>query len=430
MKPAALIITLLLAVVACACSFGGTTALLTLTQPAAPGVTAKVLFQVQSGDDTKHIAERLQQQGVIRNATLFELLARSRGLDSQLRAGTYSLSPDMSMDGIMQVLITGAPEPGILIRIEDSRRVTQYPYLNVKDDKGKITGVINLKQRLPNFNADRFIEMAKTGKYPDGTDISKDYWFVPPKQPNTFYALEGYLYPDTLSFDQGDDEVGFAKRLLDEFGEQLCPGPKDDPGAYFGSKTSCLKHQAMIGKNGDVPLFDSLKKYYFTDDEVLALYRALTLSSIVIREAAGEDDLQGVTNVLYNRYAVSQGKMKWPSSEPVDTFNSIGADATAQYARDTDTPPSDPLQYWAKLQQAARDTDPNNLYNTNNGFHKGLPPGPIAAPYFDFLAAAANPIPEGNTSYFFYLHDPCGHIHYAITYAQFQGLIYRYSGNC
>jgi len=435
MKPAVLVVALVLALVAFGCTFGGTMVVLTVTQPAAPGSTAQVLFQVQPGDGAKDIATRLQQQGIIRNATIFELLARSKGLDSQLRAGTYSLSPGMSMDRIMQTLIGGAPEPGILIQIDNSRRVTQYPYLAVRDNKGKITGYTDMKQKLPNFNADRFLQMMKTGKYPDtagGGNISDDYWFVPPKQPNAIYALEGYLYPNTLSFDRGDDEVAFTKRLLDEFGRHLCPGPDSDPYQYLGNKAQCLKHQAMLGKDPNtVGLFDALKKNYFTTDEVIALYRALTLSSIVIREA-GADDVDGVTNVLYNRYAVSQRKLQWPPSEPIDTFNSLGADATAMYARDTDTPPTDPGKYWAPLTASAQNTDPSNLYNTNNGFHKGLPPGPIAAPYFDFLAAAANPNAEGGTRYFFYLHDGCQppKVHYSVTYAQFQNLVFRYSGKC
>ncbi len=66
-------------------------------------------FTVQDGDTATSIGQRLQQKGIIRNATLFELLAKAQNLQSQLRTGTYDLSAGMSMNTIMQVLIAVSP---------------------------------------------------------------------------------------------------------------------------------------------------------------------------------------------------------------------------------------------------------------------------------------------------------------------------------
>lgn len=52
-------------------------------------------------------------------------------------------------------------------------------------------------------------------------------------------------------------------------------------------------------------------------------------------------------------------------------------------------------------------------YNTY--INKGLPPGPINNPGLNSIVAALNPKPS---SYFFYLHDKYGNIHYAVNYKQ------------
>ncbi len=424
MKPAALIVTLVLALVAFGCSFGGTMMALTLTQPAAPGSTAQIPFEIKSGDTANDVADRLQAQGIIRNATLFKLVARAQSLDSNLRVGTYNLSPGLSMDGIIQVLAKGAPDPGILITFAPGLRVTQYVY--TKDSNGHR---IDLKTKLVNFNADNFLKIATTGKYLDGSAVSQKYWFVEPLQPNAKYALEGYLFPETYSMGASYDETAVINRLLDQFGFELCPGPNDQPddSSYFHDKTKCMSHAAVIDKTTNLTLFDAVTKLYGTSDQVLALYRALTMAGLVIREIDSHDDAPGVAGVYYNRYLESIGKLTNP---PYDWVPSFGSDPSAEYGRDTDKPPTDPTQWWAPLAAAGKDVDPTNLYNTDNPYHHGLPPGPIAAPTVAEIFAAAEPTTK--PIYLYFIADSCkvAKIHYATNLNQFNGIVARYLGKC
>lgn len=416
--------TLVLALVAFGCAFGGTDMVLTLTQPAIPGSTAMIPFEIKAGDSANDIGDRLESDGLIRNATLFKLVARMQSLDSNLRTGTYDLSPGMSMDGIMQVLIKGAPDPGVQITFAPGLRVTQYIY--TRDQDGNLVG---LNMKLPNFKADEFMQIVTTGKYPDGSTVAQKFWFVPPPQPNVKFALEGYLFPDTYQLGVSSDASAVVDRLLEGFGEAICPDPGGPPDntSYFNSKDTCMKHQAMVDANGKVGLFDAVTQLYGTTDPVLALYRAVTMGSLTIREIDSHDDAPGVAGVYYNRYLESIGKLHSP---PYDWVPSFGSDPSAEYARDTDKPPSDPAKWWAPLTDSGMNTDPDNLYNTDNVYHHGLPPGPIAAPTWAEIAAAANP--TISPVYLYFIGDSCSpaKIHYATTFSQFEAVEARWNGRC
>lgn len=425
MKRSVLVASLIFAILAFACGAGGTTLTLTITQPAIASSTVKVPFAIAKGDSANDIGDRLQKQGLIRNATFFKLLARLRSLDSKLRPGTYTLSPSMSMDKIIQTLLAGVPDPGVTITFAPGFRVTEYP--TPRDSKGHR---YDLKTKLPNFNKENFLKIAKTGKWLDGKDIAKDYWFVPPPQKNAVYALEGYLYPDTYTFNSSDDETAVIKTLLNYFGLAICPDPGGAPDetSFFWKKETCLAHQAIVDDTTKVKLFDAVTKMYFEKDETLALYKALTISSLTIREIANHDDSPGVAGVYYNRYLEAVGKLPSP---PYDWVPSMGSDPTAQYARDTDKPPDDPKDWWKDLAPyAGKDVSPDNPYNTDNVYHRGLPPGPIAAPTSAEIKAAANPTLK--PVYLYFISDGCQEpkMHYSRNLAEFQYNNAKYLDKC
>ncbi|HEX6123428.1 MAG TPA: endolytic transglycosylase MltG, partial [Ktedonobacterales bacterium] len=209
MKRTGLIVTIILALVAFVCGFGGVSAGLYLTQPAS-SARNQVLFVVHDGDTSTEVANNLQARGLIRNTLAFKLLAKIRhanGFDK----GTYTLYTNMTMDQIIKTLLAGAQAVEVTITIPPGWRVSQYPSVFTK--------------ALSNFNADNFMKIVTTGKYLDGTTVNEKYWFVPKIQPNVKFALEGYLFPDTYNFYADADETAVINRLLVAFGEQLCPGP-------------------------------------------------------------------------------------------------------------------------------------------------------------------------------------------------------------
>jgi UPF0755 protein len=407
MKRAGKIATIVFALVAFVAGFGGVSAGLYLTQPASNSHTT-VAFVVNSGDTFSDIANHLQSDGLIRNAAVFRLYAKLHRSSTNIQQGTYQLSPSMTMDQIIATLLAGVPIQQVSIAIPPGLRVTQYPALFAQ---------------LSSFSASDFMKIATTGKYLDGTTVNSKYWYVEPLQKSAKFALEGYLVPDTYYFESDWDTSQVINRLLDALGEHLCPGPDAvNARAYIYDQAQCKAHAAQINKTS---VFTLLEQKYSTKDDAKALYEAITIASIVQREVSRSlPDIQKVTNVYYNRYEVSTGALTPPPGDNVDDVNNLGGDPTAQYARDTDNPPTDGKSWWKPLNGNASQIDPTNPYNTNNGVHKGLPPGPISAP--DWAAShvqdAIDPNPSGPTSNFFFwasCKNNVNTIYYADTVANF-----------
>jgi UPF0755 protein len=349
-----------------------------------------VQFTVEPGDSTSAVAQRLQQQGLIRNAQLFRLWARYKHLDTGIEPGAYDLKASMTMDAIIKKLQNGTPDQ-IVAHVLDGWRVTQYP---------------DAFKSLTNFNKENFLKIVKTGKLNDGTLLSKSFWYVLPLQKNAVYALEGYLYPDTYFFDTKATEEDVVKRMLTTLGEHLCPGPASNPDAYLADQTQCEANAVKVGPNKDTNVFTAMKKAYFTTSDAQALYDTLIISSLTAREIRLYSDAQGVTNVYWTRFAGLTHHFDIVGG----AFN-MGSDPSAQYARDTDHQPTDG-KWWKDLGDAAINVDPGSLYNTEAPGHEGLPPGPIANPLWDEIAAAASPT---KTDKVYFYGDACGHIHYFAT---------------
>lgn len=126
---------------------------------------------------------------------------------------------------------------------------------------------------------------------------------------------------------------------------------------------------------------------------------ALTMASLVQREAAGKDDMPLIAGILWNR--LEQGI-------PLEV------DATIQYARgDTGN------GWWAPIKPA--DKQIVSAYNTYK--NKGLPPHPIANPGSDAINAVLNP---AETECIYYLHDGSKTIHCAKTFEEHEQNIEKY----
>lgn len=411
MKRAGIIVTVVFAVLALVAGFGGTTAALLVTQPAVSGSNVTVNFEVKDGDTGTSVAQRLQQDGLIRNAMAFRLLAHFRHLDTGFEQGVYQLSPGMTMDQIIVKLQQAHPD-FLIAGVSEGLRVTQYP-----DGFGN----------LPRFSADDFLKIAKTGILTDGTKTWEKYWFVSQPQPNVAYALEGYLYPDHYAFDKSATAQDVVETMLKAFGEQLCPNPGGKPDAYIYDQAQCKAHAATVDDKGTT-VFQALEQYYDKDD-VKAIYKALTIASITMREIPSIDDtadIQGIASVYYNRWQHALGNPKYPSP---DIGTNMEADPTVQYAHTTDTPPKQGETWWPNLNdQNLKSVDTQNHYNTY--VFPGLPPGPISAPLSVVFLATAHPVSPDGKLYYYFISGKCPphKTYYATTLDEHNANIAKYLG--
>lgn len=401
MKGCARVAVIFLTLVAFVVGFAGATVALDVFQPANSSANVSVQFEVKSGDTTASVAQRLQSQGLIRNAVLFRAWARYRKLDRGIEQGVYTLSPQWTMDRIILTLQTGKPQQ-IVVRIPEGLRATQYPQY--------FAG-------LNSFNADQFDSIAKTGVLPDGTKLWTKYWFLPQPGKNVAYALEGYLYPATYYFLPSATTTDTVTRLLNQFGEELCPGPASQPDAYLNDAKQCRAHAVSInGKN----IFDQMRAAYpDTKDDQSALHDALIIASFTAREINKTSDAPGVAAVYHNRYLHIIGKLAG------DTGN-LGSDPSVEYARDNEHPPTNG-KWWTNLNDSGNKIAASNPYNTYT--QPGLPPGPIANPYWPEISAGIAPPASDN---FYFVSDKCGNILYAKTNSEFVNTVEpkMNSGNC
>lgn len=402
MKGFARVVVVFLTLVALVVGFVGATAALDIFQPTNSHVSAVVNFEVKSGDTTASVAQRLQDEGLIRNALLFRAWARYKKLDRGIEQGVYKLNPGMTMNAIIQKLQVGKPEE-VAVVIPDGLRATQYPAYF---------------QGLPNFQADAFLKMAQTGVEPDGTKLWTKYWFI--KQPTagkTAYALEGYLYPAGYYFYNSDGAQAVIEKMLTQFGNELCPGAAAQPSGYFTDAKLCRQDAVQInGKN----IFDLMHAAYpDAKDDVTALNDALIISSFAVREINKASDLAGVAAVYHNRYLHSIGKLS------SDTGLTFGSDPSVEYARDTEKAPADG-KWWAVLTDGNK-VAVNNPYNTYT--QPGMPPGPIANPDWNEVEGGAAPQSSPN---FYFASDKCGVMHYATNNNDFVNKVEpaMNTGNC
>ncbi len=203
----------------------------------------RVTFQVASGDTVSSIAGRLQREGLVSNALLFHLDARLQNLGGNLKAGTYSLRPDMSIQGMVQAF-QHYVSPTIQITIREGLRKEQIAAILQRHG-------INGKQFLREVAHPTFYFPVMRGK-PSGV------------------GLEGYLYPNTYKVPPHYSGKLFAKYMVQQLSQAFSPA---------------MQERAMHTK--------------------LGIYGVLKLASIVEREARMPAERPLIASVYLNRLRMS-----------------------------------------------------------------------------------------------------------------------------
>jgi UPF0755 protein len=184
---------------------------------------------------------------------------------------------------------------------------------------------------------------------------------------------EGFLFPDTYLFPKTASASAVVNKLFITFDQKI-----DD------------QMQKDINKSS------------------YTLSQIMTLASIIERETKTTEERPIVSGLFYKRLEVG-----WP----------LQADATLQYAiaNENCNLKIENCSWWMQLTK--EDLEINSRYNTYK--FAGLPPGPIANPGLSSIKAAIYP---QESSYWFYLHDPQGKIHYARTIEEHNENIRKYLG--
>lgn len=274
----------------------------------APPLPRPVRIDVAPREPVAAVGRELERSGVIRHRALFVALAAWRGADRRIRSGEFEFRGGASLVDVLDHLVHG---PVVEMRILLPEGLTAR----------------EIAERLEGAGlgpAKRFRELADDPAFAAELDLPAP-------------RLEGFLFPDTYRFAKGTPPRAVLARMVERFREVFTPE---------------MEREAKAAG--------------------LSLLQAVTLASLIEKEAAVDEERSIISAVFHNRLARGMR---------------LQSDPTAVY----DLP-----DHRGPVRR--RDLERPSPYNTYR--IRGLPPGPIANPGRASLEAAIHPAPGVDALYF------------------------------
>jgi UPF0755 protein len=275
----------------------------------------EVPFKVNPGEGAAAVALRLEREGFIRDAEAFTAYLVYAGLDTSIQAGEFTLSPALAPLQIAQKLQDATP--------------TQIKFVV-----------------LPGWRLEEVAAALPTS----GFNIPTDEFLREARRPARRFdfspagaTAEGFLLPGSYTLPREINARELVETLMNNFALAVSP-----------------ELRAAFERQG------------------LDVYQAVTLASIVQREAVQAEEQPVIASVFLNRLAAGMR---------------LETDPTVQYAIGLNPATGS----WWKSPLSLADLQVDSPYNTY--LNNGLPPGPIASPALSALQAVAYP---AQTPYYFF----------------------------
>lgn len=219
--------------------------------PVDSGNSEKIAVKIEDSSTPNQIASVLKESNVIKNENAFLWYTRIQGVQNQLKAGSYRLSPSESTAQIVEHLVKGSV---------DTFTITFYPGATLVDNVTKEENRIDVTSVLKNAGYSQEEITAAFNKQYDhplftGKPATAD--------------LEGFVFGETYEVFAGASAEEVLTRTFDEF------------------------YKYVEQEN----LVDAYRR------QGLTIYEGITLASIIQRESGGDDKAQ-IARVFYNRLAI------------------------------------------------------------------------------------------------------------------------------
>jgi UPF0755 protein len=201
----------------------------------------KQTFTIPLGETTFELTNRLEEQGIIRNANAFRNFLNYSGLDKSIQAGEYNLSPSMTGLQIASELQDSTPNDirfSILPGWRSEEIADALPSSGLNISPNEFLNIVNTSPK-------------ELGLNPGNGEIT---------------SFEGYLYPDFYKFPRETTVEQFVSRTMENFQIKV----EDDLIEGF-------THQG------------------------LSIHQAVILASIVQRESILEEEAPIIASVFLNR---------------------------------------------------------------------------------------------------------------------------------
>ena len=254
---------------------------------------------VRSGSTLNAISKQLFEKKIISNEQMFRWAVQIMGKEKEIPIGTFRLVDTQSNYDIIKQLVYGSPE------LKKVRLLEGWSVKQIAEHLNDVMG----------FEIDEILDIAGDHRFLRKHDIKAS-------------TIEGYLFPNTYLFFDGDSPTSVLDNVVSEY------------------------------KNFWRDAFrDRARELNMTEHEVV------TLASIIEGEAVYDNERPIISGVYHNR--LNRGMR-------------LQADPTIQYIIE-DGP----------RRLLNRDLKIDSPYNTYK--YKGLPPGPINSPGAESLKAALYP---------------------------------------
>lgn len=212
----------------------------------------KVFLSVGKGETVSSVGDKLKENNIIRNKSLFCLFVRIMGADGKIKSGTHLFKGSMPLSAVVKELTKNhslsknltVPEGWTVAQIQNKLNTFPSEYKEVKS---------GFSDRALNVSVKTYEHL-----YGD--------------------SCEGYLFPDTYSVEAGITSKELIDQMLKKFDSVQ------------------IKYMSEIIMCGE--------KYFHTDDYNESLYKVLTVASLIEREAKTDGDRDKIASVIYNRLAV------------------------------------------------------------------------------------------------------------------------------
>ncbi|WP_302633385.1 endolytic transglycosylase MltG [uncultured Clostridium sp.] len=261
------------------------------------------IVEVAEGDSFYGILDKLSEEGKIKNKFLVKLYLKICGIKPEVLEGTYKLNKSMTLNEFVN-LLTDSNKDKVYITIPEGYTIDDIA------EKLEENNICNSKE---------FIDSVKNYELPKY--ISNN--------PNKRYNLEGFLFPDTYSFNKNENADFIIKTMLNRFEK--------------------VWQEIVEDLNISIPEEEIEKK--------------VNVASMIEKEAVVDSERSFISSVIYNRIAIGMP---------------LQIDATVIYSYG---------YHIEKMYEKYLEID--SPYNTY--MYYGLPIGPISNPGRASLMAALKP---------------------------------------
>ena len=274
------------------------------------------VITVEQGEGAYSVGQSLEEAKLVASVDKFVDRVRELDAESALIPGTYQFSGGISMDDLIATLKAGPAATGVTLTVPEGLTREATADAVAEATSGRVSA--------EDFLAASADASAWAGQFP----------FLESAGTN---SLEGFLFPKTYTVTVADDANAIVAMML----------------AQFQTETAGLS-------------------FAYPESQGLSLYEAVTLASIVEKEAA-PDNRATVASVFYNRLASDRPYLESDAT----TAYEVGHDPTADEVH-----ASTPYSTYA---------------------NPGLPPTPICSPSLECLSAVCEP---EQTNYLFFYFTP------------------------